>query len=1101
MIKCKCTYIGWVLLTIFSIKVEAQRISLNQISFSQPLPSSSVYRIFQDNTGFMWFGTPEGLCRYDGYRTVTFKSDYNNPNLLTDNDITALAEDDDYIWIGTRKGVNILDKKTCIVSHFRDEVIAGSEIKFIRVTSDKSVWIGTTQGLFRYKGELPVKHVLTIGTSDFFEDRNGNIWLATWGQGLYRYKTESDSFEKYPKIGAGDTPCKIFQDEKGQMWICTWGDGLFLFNPERNDEEMYHRLQTIHPTKGFTENVFYSAVQDDRYKYIWTISYNGFYVFEYDKNGELKPVDMSHLFATSNNTFSEVIKGRDGNLWIATFGEGVITVDFDLPVTENFALPEIKRQTGFSPRISAIYAFQDEIWFYQMRYGLGIYSIKENKTRFYDYFSSLFINLFRSCPNEIWLAGYSDIIRVTKDGKMLNIKQTLQLDSVTAPGWISKMYEDRSNNIWCGTDRYLFVKPAGSEYFSKTGIPVVNISDITEDTLGNLWISSFTDGICRISGDAKKTVKIFGTAQGNLVSNNIVSVCADKKGRIWIGTKEGYLLQYNVAEDKMTDVTNTVNSSSKQILNIIDDNSGNIWFSTNDAITVYNPENGAFRNFTSTDGITVNSFIKNSCFKDDSGKLYFGGNNGICTFNPEVVFLKLHATNKPLVTDVKIDNKPVFQNNANPRFDIARQYLELSPGDRNIEINFSTLDYINSSKIHYAYKMEGLDDDWTYVQPGRQFAIYNRPSKGTYKLMIKATDENHIWQKEAAVLTVYRSPALYETWWAYLLYICVVASFVFYAYLRAKNRMKLQNSLKMAQIEKEKSEELIQTKLRFFTNIGHEFRTPLTLIITPLSILIHQLTDENLKQKLSSIYRNAESMLGLINQLLDFRKLEMGGEKLKLQCDDFVKFTQYVHLTFKDIAENKSIQFTFESDIRQLFMAFDKSKVRKIINNLYSNALKFTPEGGYIATTVRPVQENGRAFICMDIADSGCGIPDKEQQIIFNRFYQSENNDPDKTGSGIGLHLVKEYVELHGGQIKVDSKIGKGSVFSIFIPADLQLFDDSAEKEDLNSGSVSPETEINPDQKQKTLLIVEDNTELRHFLAEQLGDRFNVLQASDGKQG
>jgi DNA-binding response OmpR family regulator len=243
--------------------------------------------------------------------------------------------------------------------------------------------------------------------------------------------------------------------------------------------------------------------------------------------------------------------------------------------------------------------------------------------------------------------------------------------------------------------------------------------------------------------------------------------------------------------------------------------------------------------------------------------------------------------------------------------------------------------------------------------------------------------------------------------------------------------------------------------------------------------------------------------LGLINQLLDFRKLEMGGEKLKLSCEDFVKFAEYVYVAFKDIAASKSIQFTFESDVRTLFMDFDKSKVRKIINNLYSNALKFTPEEGYIATSIRLVRENGRDFVRLEVADSGCGIPDSEQQAIFSRFYQSETNNTNKTGSGIGLHLAKEYVELHGGQIAVSGKVGEGSIFSVSIPVDLQVDDSRAciAEETDDRESRQPEAAANSNPERKTLLIVEDNAELRHFLAEQCEDKFNVLQAADGEQG
>jgi signal transduction histidine kinase/DNA-binding response OmpR family regulator len=399
--------------------------------------------------------------------------------------------------------------------------------------------------------------------------------------------------------------------------------------------------------------------------------------------------------------------------------------------------------------------------------------------------------------------------------------------------------------------------------------------------------------------------------------------------------------------------------------------------------------------------------------------------------------------------------------------------------------------------------LEGVDKQWIYLNAGRNFTVYNQLQKGKYTLLIKSTGDNQLWSDEITRLVIIKKPAFYETWWAYTVYVVILLLILFAIIKFYANRIKLRNELHIAKMNEEKSEELIQTKLRFFTNIGHEFRTPLTLIMTPLGRLMHQITDENLKQKLSSIYRNAEDMLGLINQLLDFRKLDMGGEKLVLSCDDFVKFTKYIYLTFKDVAENKSIQFTFDSDVRELFMAFDKSKVRKIINNLYSNALKFTPENGHISTVISIINKKEECeFIRLDIADSGCGIPDKEQQMIFNRFYQSENSI-DKTGSGIGLHLTKEYVELHSGRITVNSKVGEGSVFSVFIPTDLQASDGAVRMEYTPNfySSLPNDSEINPNHERKTLLIVEDNAELRHFLVEQFNDKFNVLQAANGQEG
>jgi signal transduction histidine kinase/DNA-binding response OmpR family regulator len=456
---------------------------------------------------------------------------------------------------------------------------------------------------------------------------------------------------------------------------------------------------------------------------------------------------------------------------------------------------------------------------------------------------------------------------------------------------------------------------------------------------------------------------------------------------------------------------------------------------------------------------------------------------------------------RTIFTHIKINGKSAYLRDTNEQNSDWPKVV-LLPDETNLEIGFSSFNYLNPGKTRYAYKLEGVDELWIYTEPGRNFAIYNQLRKGKYTFTVKSTGDNQLWSNETIRMVIIKKPAFYETGWAYAGYGVILLLFLFAGLLFYHNRLKLRNELHIAQIDKDKSEELIQTKLRFFTNIGHEFRTPLTLIMTPLSTLIHQLTDENLKQKLTSIYQNAENMLNLINQLLDFRKLEMGGEKLKLSCNDFVKYAEYVYSTFKDVAENQSIQFTFESDVRHIFMGFDKSKVHKIMNNLYSNALKFTSKG-CIMTIIRIVQKNEREFVNIDITDTGCGIPDREQQTIFERFYQSENNDPDKTGSGIGLHLVKEYVELHGGHISVSSKVSEGSVFSVFIPTDLPVSGDNAGLEDTHGNVPVPssETETGNHKEQKTLLIVEDNTELRHFLAEQLGGKFNVLQAADGKQG
>lgn len=497
-------------------------------------------------------------------------------------------------------------------------------------------------------------------------------------------------------------------------------------------------------------------------------------------------------------------------------------------------------------------------------------------------------------------------------------------------------------------------------------------------------------------------------------------------------------------------------------------------------------------------------FYEGSALKAKNGDLYFGGIHGFNTFSPDKISYNLNK-NKPIFTGLRLFNSVIKEKSEYNGHVILKnpinntKEIKLNYRENFITLEFSGLNYVNPSRTYFKYKLENYDKEWTNTNlstTGLGAASYTGLAPGEYKLIVYTANSDKIWGDEAAEVTIIITPPFWATTYAYLIYLLFIVGALTWLFFYLNKKQKLRLAEQQLNEKRKQKEDLDQMKFRFFTNISHEFRTPLTLIMTPLSILIKQIKDEQVKEKLLSIYRSAESMLGLINQLLDFRKLEMGGEKLKLSLDDFIKFSEYVHVTFKEMAADKSIVFRFESEIRQLYIWFDKEKIRKILNNLYSNALKFTPENGSITTEINIKEENGREFIKVVITDTGCGISEKELQTIFDRFYQSENNTLEKAGSGIGLHLVKEYVELHEGVITADSKINEGSVFTISIPTDLKG-KDSAESD----SQISEEITKQQNTDRKTVLIVEDNTEFRHFLAEQLSTQFNIIEASDGEEG
>jgi signal transduction histidine kinase/DNA-binding response OmpR family regulator/ligand-binding sensor domain-containing protein len=1088
--------------------LHAGEITIRQIPIAEQLPSNTAYRMFQDKEGFVWMGTPNGFCRYDGYRMKSFRSEITNPAFSSNYITGGFAEDtlNHALWIGTEKGVLILDKYTHKITLLDTALLGESPIRQI-LYAGNAMWVSSDHGLYLYNTDKTLRKKYLNDASGIHIDNRGTVRATSRGRGLYYLEKATDTFIPYPAIGSNNNPHTLFQDNAGCFWICTWGDGFYRFYPDRRGQDMYERID-IPDDKNLSQGIYYDVEQDNVNGYLWIFSYAGLTVIKPETNPVVPVKEWTAKINNYTTIFSDIMKDREGNLWLGTYNQGVILVNPALSAVANFDLQSIKTETGYIPNVVRT-IFEDkegEIWFMQSRLGLYLFDPKRQKTQKADIFDIREINAIckNSTTDEIWVAAdhIPSIYCLRKSGGKATLTGTIDLRTIFGEHadvvWF--LHEDRNGAVWIATNKAVFSWKHGKWDIVKDNLET--ITGIAEDSYGTIWIGTSKSGLWQITSDGDKTdTRNYNTNTSRIAGNNISCISADADGQLWFCVNEKQIYIYDIVKQQFTDYTHKANVNNRVIFDIIAGNNGRIWISSDKQVIEFNPSTGASIQYDTQKDLIVTSLNKNSIAKTSNGSAVFGGNNGLCIFSPSPQLNMPCKETKAIVTDIKINDQSIYQRDLKIKNRDWQKSLVLLSHETNLEINFSSFDHLNPGKTRYAYKLEGVDKQWIYTEPGRSFAVYNQLQKGKYAFLVKSTEENQLWSDEITRLLIIKKPAFYESTWAYAGYTLIILLILFAGLKFYANRIKLQNQLQIVQLEKEKSEELIQTKLRFFTNIGHEFRTPLTLIMTPLGTLIRQLTDENLKQKLASIYRNAEGMLDLINQLLDFRKLEMGGEKLRLSCDDFIMFAQYVYAAFKDVAANKSIQFIFESDLSRLFMAFDKSKVRKIINNLYSNALKFTPEEGYIATTIRLVQENEREFVRLEIADSGCGIPIREQQTIFNRFYQSENNTPDKTGSGIGLHLVKEYVELHDGKISVSSAVGEGSVFSVSIPTDLQSSDGAPECGEAINNDSSNELPINPKQDQKTVLLVEDNVELLHFLAEQLSGKFNILQAANGKEG
>lgn len=1124
---------------MFTVNLYCQQISIKQMPYTDQLPSNSVQKILQDSEGYLWFGTQDGLCRYDGYRINTYRSDFRNPDILSDNQITCIAEDKhNNLWIGTKKGISILNKSTYSISKVDLPAIKDEHIKCITISSSGKVWVGTEYNAIfllsapnsieqHFSESATVENTPPGCVSDIYEDAVGNIWITGWEKGLYKYNPEHGTFTKFPRIGNHDNPHKIFQDKKKQLWICTWGDGLYLFNPNKTGEEMYTKVHPGQEKELQTDDTFYSITQDNASGYIWCISFHGVSAFRY--NGDnLEEVDMSHLFLNIDKIFSEIIKDRDGNLWLGSFTEGAYCISFDKPSVNNYDIDAIRAKTGLTPYIRSICEDNNgNFWISQDRLGLCIYNRFTNQVlicneqlhlknmRGLKEISCL-INLHQS--GKIWAGAATEpiIYIIEKNGQQPNVLKQISLIKPNSPEWVKPyprlFFEDSNNNLWIATTMGLYIKNKENDEIKYISDEFGIINGITESVNGVIWICGDNSRIFKLrrkEGNNRFHIESIDIKEYLSIDDNTNSIVADRKGNIWIGTKEGRVIKYNIIQNKCEDITLSCGMSGESIFNIVVDKFDHIWVSSNKKVIEYNSENNTYVIYSNRDGLGINFLYKNSLFENMDGDIYYGGNGGISYFTPSTYLVEQGRPSKAYIVDIRIGNRSALEGNSPVRFDRTNNILVVDAKDNNIEIHFSSLNYNFPHRIQYAYRLVGVDDNWIYSPHDRQFATYNKLSKGSYIFQIKATDENGLWNENYSVLTIIKRPAFYETWWAYLIYAVIILLCAYLIIRTFTNRIRLRNDLKIAQIEKDKAEELTQTKLRYFTNISHDLLTPLTIVSCAVDDMEITALDNN-KPYTHIIRTNITKLKRLIQQILDFRKIENGKMILKISNSDLFAFiSQICYTQFMPLINKKNITFSMTSNRGEINAYFDMDKIDRVMFNLLSNAIKYSADGGSIGVRIRTFLSDSKEFAEISVIDTGKGIKQEDIGLIFTRFYNNLSADASET-NGIGLSLTKDLIELHHGNIKVISEINKGSTFIFTIPIDKESYISELRDNELPNTNFSDLVTVadidvenslssdNPKRDDINILVVEDNLELLFLMKKSLSKYYSIYSAVNG---
>ncbi|MVN20262.1 two-component regulator propeller domain-containing protein [Mucilaginibacter arboris] len=1126
-----CVSIFTLLLLQFFLlkKARANEVPVQFLGIEKGLSNNNVTCIFKDHYGFMWFGTFQGLNRYDGYDFKVFKNKLDDTTSLANNYVSAIAEDgNNNIWVGTQRGISIYSNLTANFSslYYRpyraavnlkvtsyinsvkpdakgDLFIATREtgllickkgsnkafqvplrntfhlnlqynVQAITIIGDK-IWLFIKdKGLYRYNSKTGGLNLINaaINKANCMEaDNQGTLWIGT-NNGIYRYSISTNTYQHYTEQASklSGSVVTSFCIDKNSIWIGTDGGGITILNTTTG--KICYMLPG-NDKNALNSGAIYTIYQDqDLRKWIGTLR-GGINIIDPKKN-KFKLIEHNLLNKNSinNNFILSFCEDAGHNIWIGTDGAGLNYWD--------------RRQRSF---ISMTHNLADP------------QSLSNNYVTY----------ILQDYRNNIWVSTYGGGINKYKSGNH-------SFEHYTCYNSVSKhededlwyLLEDQHKNLWAaaGFEGGLYQLNQQKNQFELFDANIKTIFSLAKDHSGQLWAGTF-NSLVKVDTISKKHQVI-------KIAYPVRSIYEDEEHYLWLGTEGGGLLRFNPQNNQIEHVTEANGLASNSILNILEDKSHNLWLSTYNGISKYNVITKKISNFFDSDGLQSNQFNYNAAIKLQSGEFLFGGIKGFNIFYPDSIKPDIRAP-EVFLTGFKINNVPLEQDAS---FTGKKSVLGLNsitiPYDKAVlSVDFAAPEYSYPDKINYAYFLQGWDKTWNEVGKLRT-ANYSRLTEGNYILRVRATNTSAGWSPKERVIHIQVLPPWYRTWWAYVLYFCAAAGAVYYYLRYQKKQFRLEQEVEITHIKAEKERELNEKRLSFFTNISHEFRTPLTLIINPVKDLLNTKGKDADTADLNIVYRNAKRLLSLVDQLLLFRKAESETDKLKVIELNFFELCKEIYLCFAHQAKKHHILYELKCENEWIKVYADREKLEIILFNLISNALKFTPDGGTITVQIKEDEKN----VFLAVKDSGCGITASAEQKLFDKFYQAPHKSPLKNGFGIGLFLVKSFVESHKGKISYQTEIGKGTEFLISLPkgtlhfAPELIFENDTKHysilEELINVDVFAEEALT-DKKaqnlevlisdQQSILIVDDDQQIREYITRLFEQHYKVYTAENAEDG
>ncbi len=1092
-----------------------------------------VANIFQDSKGFMWFDTDEGITRYDGYDFKKYGYDPDNPNSFHISGFRMQEGRDGIYWMGGSNGLIRFDpKKEGFTRYKHDpddtESISSDNISAIYVGKDGVIWVGTRfEGLNRFdpvSGKFkrfqhdpgdPLSLCHNRVTS-ICSDKNGYIWIGTNGGGVDRYDPLTETFRHYYDSNM-DPDCSfkskninnLFIDHKGIIWVNTWFC-LTGFNPVTEEEEVYRAPRKVSQYSEW-DAIFgaRTAVVDQKGK-IWTGWRDGLACIDRQtKTIKRYQFDPSNPYSIVSGTILRIYEDKEGILWIGT--ENGMSILKPQAFHFKYLVQNTSGSNGLSS--SAITSiFEDKqggIWVGTKHAGFNRIDTSFTDVRYFlqntNYYKSYVSTIFQDKNDNFWIGTYGGLHQLDRQSGLLKWIP----DLVGPKGWIWCLFEDRNDVLWIGAaggmsrydrapDQYTFF-PYAPEHPSQSGNGVV--TGIVENSKGEMWVGSNLYGLNRF--DRQKGIYqrfLFDPEHVGLQGYNAITcLFLDSKNQIWAGTNRG-LMRFDPNDETFTFYTKKDGLPDNDISCILGAGHQSLWLGTRQGLVKFTPDTKAVFHLKAEDGLLSNSIT--TMFKSPlSEKLFIGSNSGVTIFHPDSIHVDSFIPPVVITSFRRYNTFSESQEFIDEEGISEKKELTLSYRNNILSFKFAALSYCKTAKNQYAYKLEGLTNNWIPLGTKRE-VTFTHLSPGTYTLRIKGSNGDGVWNEEGASLKIIITPPWWRTWWAYLLYTLTGLGLLLGLWQYDLRR-------KLARAEAARLKELDTFKTRLYTNITHEFRTPLT-IISGMADQILEHPQRWLIEGVGAIKRNSLQLLYLVNQMLDLQKLEAGRIPLNMVQGDILIYMKYLTESFHSQAQLKNIELRFETDLPELVVDYDPDKLQQIVSNLISNSLKFTPAGGRVLVSAGLSNGQNTPHLILKVSDTGIGIPAASQPYIFDRFYQVDDSHTRKgEGTGIGLAIIRELVKLLGGEISVKSDPGQGSEFKVVLPvthkAPLMAGVEENELEEPASGAgttfILRENITSNNGNLPQVLIIEDNTDVQQYLSICLENDYQLLFAGNGREG